>query len=726
MILALYMVMLGLASGLTGVFARRLLAAEGFTPTFESGVAVAVCVACAFAAVQLAYVALLRLLKPSRSGGLLFFECFSNGAALLLVPFLLGMSLPAFITAKVPPDVMAKLPRLAPLVPLAFLGVFGLVHCAFKLVSLFSATQSVIGSRLPAAGWAGACATCALIAQGAFLHWHAALQEGRDDVLANPQWVQSGTPWGWASPMLEGRVYTLAFDPAEARRVVFRWANTPDAEKPAGSAQVVFQWGGEEGRVFSRTIELPETGWAELSVSRDAIPEEGGPCRVSWNSEEEPAWVTRTGLRPRALSNRALWVSGPHYHQPADNASVPSMVVVAVEGVGAENVTVLGYRRSTTPSVDRLASEALNYTEAYTPALDAAAGCMTMVTGMHPLAHGVFEGGRTALAEEVVTLPALLHDRGYVTAAFTEGRGPDAEDLVMGSGFERGFEWFDEEYPVVVPNALDSEGRPQPPRPAGSKVTLQKAADWIEAHAEEKFFVFIRLRELRIPMRLRRYGEGFLGRGRTPTPLDIFDTALADVDRQLGAFFERLRELPTFSHSVTVLTSPYGFDFSEPGRGAWRRGGPPTRRLTESSLRVPLMLMSPGHQPRERDRFASLEDVAPTLAHLAGIGEDHPLPGADLLRSGARTEVVSMQGQPVELSLRTRQWRFTWQSGRDPNTGALTGSEAPMDFLDISRYREDLAPVDNFRRFPESARSFRNRLAQFLGSYRPAPAAANL
>lgn len=707
MTLPFYGVMLGFASGIAGVLVRRLLALQGFVPSFWGGLILAGGVACAYAALQLAYVAMLRLAKPSSDRGPVFFEGLSQAAMFVFLPYLAQLPIPW------------PHPSLAKAELLIYLGVFAAFHLFFKLVSLFSASQSRRGLRWNALGWATACVVCAVLANAAFLHWRTALEAGREAFWPEAAPTSAGSTAALGRTLFEGAVYRFDLEAHAGRDVVLRLANPPDAERPADTAYVTLRFSAPDAPVFVQPVPLQDKAWAELRIPATMAPREGGSCRLTWSAKEEPAWIARVGVRPKAAAGQSILLSGPFYHRAATATPGPSIILMVVEGLGAESMSVMGYRRSTTPALDALAGEAIQMTEAYTPAPEAAAACMTLLTGQHPLRHGYFENRRGPLPEQTHTLPEALSRQGYATAAFTEGQGADDADLVMGSGFERGFETFDAEYPVQSSGALQEDGQPAPPLPAGSRITLDKAAQWIEAHRNEKFFVFVRLRELRVPTRLRRYGEGFLGQGRTPDPVDVFDTALADVDRQMATFLERLRTTEGLGNPAIVVTSPYGFDFSEPGRGAWRRGGPATRRLTESGLHVPLLMALPAQTPRIQDTIVSIEDVASTLLALSGTPPDPGIGGHDLLQSTARGEPVAVQGVPVMLSMRTNQWRFTWQSGRDPFTGARAMDEVPVDFMDIQRYRGNQAPLDQFQRMPETARRFRDRLAQFLDERLP-------
>ena len=90
--MALYMVSLGLSAGLMGVFAHDVLDELCYVHGLESDVMMAGAVACAYACVQLLYMALVRLLKPTRSPGALFAETLSHLAALAFIPYLMDMA----------------------------------------------------------------------------------------------------------------------------------------------------------------------------------------------------------------------------------------------------------------------------------------------------------------------------------------------------------------------------------------------------------------------------------------------------------------------------------------------------------------------------------------------------------------------------------------------------------------------------------------------------------
>ena len=699
LVLPFYILSLGVSAGLVGVFGRRLLALEGFVPDFQVGLILTAGIACAYLALQFLYVALLRFLKPSRDGAPLLCEASSHAAALILIPHLLNVPIPW------PYGILVKVE------PLIYLGIFGALHGLFKLMSLFAALRSRPAHRLAAIGWLAACALSLYGASVAFPAWYTALRAARITEPGPLEPYQIGHTWAMARRVAEGAVVNFDIRGHEGHTLTLRWASPPDQEKPPQQIEVTVQPVAKGAQPCLLTVALNGEGWAEATIPPQQIPDAAETCAVLWNRRKEPEWVTQTGLRPMPRSNETMLLSGPYRHRPEATLQTPNILLIVLEGLGAGHVTGMGYARETTPALRDFAASAIAFHYACSPAPEAAAACMTLLTGCSPLRHGYLGARQGPLPETIQMLPEMLQSHGYATAAFTEGDGPEQQDLSFGAGFERGFELFDPAYPLAKSKRSGALPGPASQIHAGSRVTLSKAAAWIEAHCGRNFMVFVRLAELRKPRRLSRYGPGYAGQRQSPPPVDVYDTALADVDKQLGSFLERIQELPATQNTCIVITSPYGLDFS----GGRRAEG--KRRLTEPSLRVPLLLSIPGRSPIQRVGPISLEDLAPTLLVLAGLRVPEAVTGADLMAYIGNREPISMMGDPLELSIRTAKWRLNWQSGRSPFQDAAAGKSAILSLLDITRYYRGLPQRDYLREEPELAERLRNRLAKYLDEH---------
>jgi len=454
-ILPLYILSLGVSAGLVGVYARRLLAAQGFVPDFETGRVVAVGAGAAYVTFQLLYITAVRVLKPTRDPTPLFAESLSHAAALILLPFLLHVPIPW------PYAILAKVE------PLIYFAVFAALHLFLKLFSFFCAIQSRPAGRIGALGWASACAAGAYGAYLCFTLWHAALLNAREVTPEEIRPYCVGGAYAPARRMPEGAIFRFGVEDKAGQSITLRWANPPELEIPLQTIFVTVRTDGAGAHPFLLRVELSETGWTELRIPPSELPADLATCTLLWSVEKDPDWVVQTGLRPVAASDREMLVSGPFFHQLRTENSPPNVVMLIVEGLGAEHVRTFGYDRATTPCLDALAERALTFPYAYTPAPEAAPACMTLLTGVNPLAHGYLGRYRGPLPETIQTLPEVLATRHYTTAAFTEGVGPDGEDLYCGSGFERGFELFDAVYPMVNSPYAGKTPTPTAQVPAG-------------------------------------------------------------------------------------------------------------------------------------------------------------------------------------------------------------------------------------------------------------------
>lgn len=700
MLFPLYLAFLGVSAGIVGVFGRRLAAQGGFVPDFDAGLAVAAMVACAYIVLQCGYAAIIQLIKPHRGKGPHLTECLSLSAAMILLPYLLNVPIPW------------PHPKLEELAPLIFLAAFAGIHGFFKLATLFAATQAPPATPVRAVPY-GVIIFLALIGtQMGFSQWHASLQGLRLGQLPEPKPMRIVDTYASVRPLTEGLHYPLTVLPGEDEHLTLRWANVASSESPVESMHVTCTFLGDNSEKTLGTVEesltLSPDGWLDMRIGADAVPEGATSFSLAWSQSEEPAWVQRTGIRPAQLSGREMLLSGPYVHHTPAAFERPNIVVILVEGLGADHMGFYGYERETAPQFTTLAKRSTVWENAFTACPDTYSTTVSLFTGLPPLLHGNVGGEALPFPAETPYLPALMSEAGYATVAFTEGEGTDGQDLVYESGLARGFEHFN----PAFPQAPLSTSAPGPMVPKGARDTLQLAAEWIREHRElERYLVFIRLRELRKPFALNRYAAPpweSQGRG-----IDVYDTAVLDVDKQIGIFVERLKEMGSLEDTCLLLTSPYGLDFSEPERATWRRGAAGKARLTEESARVPLLLSMPEGVGRTRRGLVSLEDVGPTLATLAGVTLGPSGSKPSLLEQTPAGNPITVYGDPVVLSTRTQEWRLNWNSGlRSSDLVPVAGTQV-LGLYSLAEYREKKWAADMRAREPELA----GQLAAQLEAY---------
>jgi hypothetical protein len=246
-------------------------------------------------------------------------------------------------------------------------------------------------------------------------------------------------------------------------------------------------------------------------------------------------------------------------------------------------------------------------------------------------------------------------------------------------------------------------------------VTLDKAQAWIDEHADVKFAVFVRIGELRDLAMRDRYGSTFIGKeDPEPSASDTYDTALAYLDRCMGAVIKHLRDYETRKNTCIVVTAPFGYDFG---------GGRAILGLSEACLRVPLVMYVPGMKKVQRQDLVALEDVAPTLAAMANVAFPTVVDGSAILEGAVSKAPVSMYGDPMALTIRSEKWRLLWDAGITLPALEMSSGRGAVRLYNLSRVgKEGYRDVSS--RYPDIIQQWQERLGRYVRDSVTAPLAS--
>ena len=97
-----------------------------------------------------------------------------------------------------------------------------------------------------------------------------------------------------------------------------------------------------------------------------------------------------------------------------------NVIMISLSNVSAEHMSLYGYERVTTPNLDAWAKDAIVFENAFTQSSWTLPVGVSLFTSLYPYAHGVTDRyENNVLREDIATLPEILRDNGYTTAAFT-------------------------------------------------------------------------------------------------------------------------------------------------------------------------------------------------------------------------------------------------------------------------------------------------------------------
>jgi arylsulfatase A-like enzyme len=312
-----------------------------------------------------------------------------------------------------------------------------------------------------------------------------------------------------------------------------------------------------------------------------------------------------------------------------DRARPPSVVLVSLDTLRADRVGKRPDGSTLTPRLDALAARGARFTHACSTSSWTLPAHVSIMTGQHPVVHGVLDGDRRIDARRSSLLARRFQARGYATAAFTAGAFVDPR-----FGFGEGFDAYSVRDPCgLARDAADSAAA----RDAQVDATPRRAFSWLRRHADAPFFLFLHtyfVHEYEDAAHEGKDAErcALLARATARDPAAVaelarrYDACVREVDRDfVGPLLDLLDASPLGERTIVVVVSDHGEEFLE--HGGFRHG----LTLHDEVGAVALLLAGPG-VPRGATRTdpVSLVDVAPTLARLAGLPADARCHGRDL------------------------------------------------------------------------------------------------
>lgn len=422
---------------------------------------------------------------------------------------------------------------------------------------------------------------------------------------------------------------------------------------------------------------------------------------------------------------------------PGAGVGQPNVILITLDTVRADHLSVYGYERDTTPNLRQWAREGFTVYRAASAASNHTLPTHASIfTGWNSHRHGAqvslgFPAGRPIAAEAPV-LPVLLAGHGYLTA----GIAANAIYVRSELGFGRGFAYYDSDLPAQTfsptPPYFLAETLRELVATAFRTVDAEPSF-WTAAEVNRKaaglldhaigtgqpFFLFLNYMDAHVPYvppppfdtryqgadpsfrwftynKLRedvaiRRTRVLDGRAREHLTSQ-YDGAIAYLDQQLGALLARLRESGVYDNSLIIVTADHGEGLGE--RSLIGHG----LSLYQHELHVPLMVKYP-HATTGTvvETPVGSVDVLPTILDVVGVTAPSDLDGVSLRRVErvARRAIVAESSdvreadghaalvQPAEIALISGAMKLI--SHADGRTELYELSKDPLEQTDLSR-----------------------------------------
>jgi arylsulfatase A-like enzyme len=337
-----------------------------------------------------------------------------------------------------------------------------------------------------------------------------------------------------------------------------------------------------------------------------------------------------------------LWLGGCRKQQ---NGKRPNIILMTLDTTRADRLSCYGYKRKTSPNLDKLAEESVLYTQAIAPSSWTLPSHASLFTGKFTTSHGarydpegplrlneVIQASpiyrARGLAQDELTLAEILKNEGYVTAAVVGG--PWMKRIF---GLDKGFDFYD-----------DSEISSYNGRLA-EQVTAS-AVTWIKQSRKKDFFLFLNYFDPHAPCippegfmtaflakDIKSYEKQLSKEEDRELQNALYDAEILYMDDHIGQLLKELKGYNLYENTWIIVTADHGELLGEHGK--FGHG----QYLYQEELHIPLFMKHPGGEvPASQSSVrVQLTDILPIILKRLEI----PVP------SGIQGDVPPQTSHPI-------------------------------------------------------------------------------
>lgn len=310
-----------------------------------------------------------------------------------------------------------------------------------------------------------------------------------------------------------------------------------------------------------------------------------------------------------------------------------NVILITIDTLRADRLSCYGYKKDTSPNIDKLAKEGILFTQAISQSSSTPASMASILTSTYLSTHKVHEWNRI-LSPKLLTISEILKNHGYYTS-LCNGHDNRLFEII---GFQRGFDvWTDDEglraADIVNEEALDF---------------LVKAKN-----KKRKFFLWIHYIDV------HGYSRGAPDM-LTDEEINIYklkyDEAIMYVDSKIADLLKRLKELGFHRNTLIILTADHGEELD--GHNNYLHHG---NALWDSLIKVPLIIHCPNLLPKNKiitQQFQHI-DIAPTICDILKIKKPKTFEGKSLLLLVKGRNIFSLFAFSEEQDSNGGSWSYS-------------------------------------------------------------------
>ena len=522
------------------------------------------------------------------------------------------------------------------------------------------------------------------------------------------------TPFPMSVPLTPGtmQTYTVTsaapLNAARIRRLLIRPTDAPGATFEIESVRMVYRkehlasvpsgvsWQGL-GEIYREslvarapermafTVTVPDRAWLDVGIGtiddrpatfKVSVASDGGSSEelLDERTVTTPYRWQRTAIDLTRLAGRkvsvslalvaeagtvGLWGSPTiRRHALEANASSPAatprgVIWIHADTLRPDHLSMYGSQRDTAPFLRQLASEGTLFTRAMSQGTWTKVSTSSFLTSLYPTTHGI-AAIPDRLPASVTTVADVYRAAGYATVSYSS---------VVFTGqltnLHKGFEEVNEATSQSDPAYTSKSAREY----------VDRASDWIDAHKDGPFFVYLHVFDPHPPYEPRHPYEStwadpakrdehitqrnalrktikeptmasrgmatiqeMKAAGVDPATYlaydeDWYDGSIRALDAEIARLFERLRADGLSDTTAVIFMSDHGEEFHDHGR-MWHG-----QSAYGELAHVPLLIRWPGHVPagRKVDDVVESIDIMPTVLDFSQLPHPNGIQGQTLV-----------------------------------------------------------------------------------------------
>lgn len=431
-------------------------------------------------------------------------------------------------------------------------------------------------------------------------------------------------------------------------------------------------------------------------VKMDLSALEGEDVRIQFSAS------TSDGKLSKDEDKILVAMASPSIYVKRDDERL-NVILISLDALRQDHIGAYGYKRNTTPNIDKITAESTLFMNAITAANWTIPSHMTIMTGLYPMEVGFISGGllnsESFIADNVYTLADYLRNRGYYTLG------------VHGGGYMSEFYGFDKGFCSYIKGSKDiAEG-------------VQTIIRNLEKQKNNNFFLFFHTLEIHWPYTHDEYLKELPPDASLQEQIMArYDSGIKYADKYLGKLFDWLESNHIMEKTVIIIISDHGETFRLVKANS--KSGSHGSTVYEEEIKIPMIVKIPsvdGKGRKEEYQVATV-DILPTILDCLGMEPLVEVRGTSLLPLIEKNKSLKPRLAYVESThspekfqvIRSNEFKLITTS--PSYLEMMQGKQSSYRFIDIINDPKEINNV--WDQHAPIAKSYRDFLHKLLASIR--------